>query len=693
MPSNFNTGRLFSDKIDSDEIIKKLVDLEKSKADKWENDKFLTEIRKKAWEGLQKKLKEIDTAAKSLYNPLNSPFRKMKSKSSNEDALDVTATKSVRPGDYNFKILKLASSDSFRSDVLERSSKLPAMKFEIALGDKTLKCNFRGGSLDSFVRFLNERAKDILTATLLKVEEGMVVISIEGKKTGAKNKMVFRGDLEALQKIGLLQKYTYADFNVGIEKPENFSSEQSGTDIFKDNSLVLSPKNKIEKIFATPKKGGEKVALIFKIRVLPYKAPKTEFSKMQNAKVGFIDKVWVGDIDIKGEPLLTDPNLGSDKVFKPGGKYILTINYKDHKETVEFPLNRESTEWQDISITLKSDYINGIVLENPLPDKDLYFKDMKIVDESRKGFKAKNALRKASDAIIEYKGIKITRPTNDVDDLVPGMTIKLKETTKKKVKVHVDWNYDQIQSKIFELIVMYNNAMDYIKNITKATPPKNQKQMTKWRKGFEKMTAKEAEDKAKDGKLYEGVLNGQMSLSTIKMKLRSVMMKPYQTTAQEQIRFITQIGIQSPKYSAGSTSEEDRENLRAGYLEFNKEKFENALKKHYLAINELFFKDSNGDLKYDEGLAIEINKLLKLVASDSFRAPSGRVQSGMIRARINMLKSRIRRLKRTLTRWERHVDSYERQLRMKFARMHKATQRAKEREMRIRGFSQQNSNR
>ena len=106
--AEIETGTLFTDKFDADKAIEKLIEAEKSKADKWENEKFVLELRRKAYVGLSKKLSEIKTAASNLYNPVTSPFKKMKTKSSDENVLTADASSKVKVGDYEFKVIQMA---------------------------------------------------------------------------------------------------------------------------------------------------------------------------------------------------------------------------------------------------------------------------------------------------------------------------------------------------------------------------------------------------------------------------------------------------------------------------------------------------------------------------------------------------------------------------------------------------------
>ena len=690
MPANIGVGSLFSDKFDADKAIEKLVELEKSKSDKWENEKFLLNLRKKAWEGVQKKLNEMDAALKSFYNPISSPFRRMKVKSDNEAILEANADNKVKIGDYQFIVHKIARPDIFRSDLLERKTKLDPVKFEVLYKGKTTVCNFKGGNVDSFVNFLNERLPQILSATILKVDDKYVMIHIEGKETGEEARINFRGELKPLEQIGLLKQYTYSDFNLNLTDASGLGSNKPLSEIIKDGELHVVPGAEIDKVLETPQKGGEKIFLQFKMKIQDYQAPVDPKDAINQVKIGIIDRVFVGETDIEGENLLTNPDFGPKEKPVITDKNILTVSYRDQLDLVNFPYDELSLEWQDIKIELKDSYINRLSLKNPYNEKELIIKDMQIVDENKKGYVPKNSLDRANDAEVEYKGVKINRPNNAINDLIQGLTLTLKRPSTTPIGVNVDWNYEKIKEKVMEFIIMYNNSMDYMKHVTKVTPPKNQKQMNAWRQSFENISRDEAKEKDNTGELYTGVLNGDITLSMIKTKLRSALTNPYETRAGNEMRFAVQLGIELARYNPGSASEEDRENLKAGYLDFNDEKFDKKLKDMYEAVQEYFFRDSNGNLIYNDGLSLKMGEVLKMTASDSFRGNDGKAQQGTIKTRIAMLENRIKMRDRDIKRWENHVEEFEKRTRAQFARMYGAMQKAKSQESRLSNFNAQN---
>jgi flagellar hook-associated protein 2 len=112
------------------------------------------------------------------------------------------------------------------------------------------------------------------------------------------------------------------------------------------------------------------------------------------------------------------------------GDYRLFLNSKDTGSN------------QDISFTDNSGNLSGTQLTDDL-----------------------TAVQTGVDAEFTFNGQAITRSSNEVDDLITGYDITLKELGKSEVKV--EQNRDNITSKIDSFIEKYNAAMDEIGRATK----------------------------------------------------------------------------------------------------------------------------------------------------------------------------------------------------------------------------------
>lgn len=83
--------------------------------------------------------------------------------------------------------------------------------------------------------------------------------------------------------------------------------------------------------------------------------------------------------------------------------------------------------------------------------------------------------RAASDAVLDYGGITVTRPTNTISDLVDGVTFTLKAETTDPVTVDVRRDVDGITKKVKALVDALNGAVDEMKLRTGYDAERNQR--------------------------------------------------------------------------------------------------------------------------------------------------------------------------------------------------------------------------
>ncbi|MFO0553053.1 MAG: flagellar filament capping protein FliD [Polyangiaceae bacterium] len=72
-----------------------------------------------------------------------------------------------------------------------------------------------------------------------------------------------------------------------------------------------------------------------------------------------------------------------------------------------------------------------------------------------------NTVQSASDARLTLDGMTITRSTNQIVGVIPGVTLALQKTTSSPVSVHVDTDADGLTSKINALVTAYNDVVAY----------------------------------------------------------------------------------------------------------------------------------------------------------------------------------------------------------------------------------------
>jgi flagellar hook-associated protein 2 len=110
---------------------------------------------------------------------------------------------------------------------------------------------------------------------------------------------------------------------------------------------------------------------------------------------------------------------------------------------------------------------NSFVVSSTLSDSDLGFHD------TSNGNTADNSgtksLQNPADAALTYNGVSITRSSNSVNDVIPGVTLSLNGTHSGGATSSVNVVSDQatLKTKLQDLVALYNDvkfAMDELSN-------------------------------------------------------------------------------------------------------------------------------------------------------------------------------------------------------------------------------------
>lgn len=229
-------------------------------------------------------------------------------------------------------------------------------------------------------------------------------------------------------------------------------------------------------------------------------------------------------------------------------------------------------------------------------DQDFYFDDV---------VEAKNAK-------LKIDGFEIDTPDNVVQDIIPGVTLDLKqEAPGRKVRINIKENLEVIAGKIKSFVETYNAALSFIQNQNKL-------------------------QKGEGGKESLGPLGGQSVLRTVENALRRIIQEPQFVNSS--IRRVIDIGI---------------EFTRSGSLTFNQEKFNKVLSSNPRDVANFFRGDG-----FSVGFVPTVKRQTGLLLNGEFGALSNRKKG---------IQSKITNMNQQLENKERQLGRKEEQLRRKFA--------------------------
>jgi len=320
------------------------------------------------------------------------------------------------------------------------------------------------------------------------------------------------------------------------------------------------------------------------------------------------------------------------------------LNVTEKTETLKFNMNE---------IISKDENIEAVVFKNSNTYKRLEVSSVRFYDEkSKSGIKFKNELTSPQDAVIEFDGIKITRPTNTIDDAIKDITLNIFEKTDREENLKVDRDYEKIIGSITEMLKTFNELIEMIN----------------------KETYSSADPEAR------GKFSGDYSLTALGSKLRIIMMNPYSTSYGKELTILSQIGIST---DASGTFQMNKDKLK-GILEINENLFINMTEKYPAGIKELFGRDTNNDLITDSGAAFELDRLLKAYALAG---------QGFFDSRTSTYDEQIKNSSKEIKDYQAKLVKEEQDLKEKFYKMEKAMQDLDSNTKKIDNFNKQNSGR
>lgn len=239
------------------------------------------------------------------------------------------------------------------------------------------------------------------------------------------------------------------------------------------------------------------------------------------------------------------------------------------------------------------------------------------------GLGSEAELNKGLDSKFTLNGIEMTRSSNELDDVIDGITFELKSVSEEVVDLSLTNDTDKLKGSVKELVSQYNSLMSFI----------NEK-------------ADVGDPSAKDNKT--GELSGDSSLLRLQTELRNMIAPPY--TSGTDLK-ASQLGL--------SISD------RQGTLSFDEKKFDEMLGKDPAAVKDFFFKEdvASGETKtsgsgYTAGLKGIADKYLADKTGDK----------GVIASKFDSFETSIKDLNKQIDRIDevleqkkaRYVDMFSR---------------------------------
>jgi flagellar hook-associated protein 2 len=555
-------------------------------------------VQKTAIQDVNRKIQTLRDNSRKLYG-FENPFNSKIAESSNEDVLTATAGRQALNEERKLAVKQLAYGDKFLSKQLASDYQVPEGLYSFSVGDKKTEFKFKGGSITDFADAVNRRTQGLLNASIVKNTSSSSVFIIEALKTGEKNQLSFHDEaLKLAIDLGIVEKSRVKDSTIILsnsviqrltlsEKKENYSIE--------GNTLSVNPLKDIRIKPDTAVSGENTLQLDFTITDLPRSAdgPALAWSPPESSR-----------IDFKGITIINQPSESTaipefkkpQPVFTENSSVIYLL--KGNEKILLPQLDLSASKQQlNIKISDYTDSFDTLLIENGNSNKKITLNSAIVKPPSSdSGYVPVNSVTRAQDAIIKIDGINIKREKNEIDDVIPGVTLNLKDSSEKEIRLKIGPDKEQIKEDIITFVGNYNRLVTELQVLTRNNPE------------ILESSVFVSDDEREKAEKRLGLFQGDSTFQQLRSRLQTIMMNPYPVNDTNTIALAAQAGISTNASGAGASV--DAAKLR-GFLEIKEESLDSIIENKTEQLKYFFGSDQDGDLIIDAGLAFTAEAYLR----------------------------------------------------------------------------------
>ncbi|MCR5218779.1 flagellar filament capping protein FliD [Treponema sp.] len=654
-----------TDKYKTNDLVESMMEVERIPLKREQTQLENYQKQQDAWRNVNQKMSALRDSVKTLYS-FENPFNSKLTTSSDENSLTVDAGREAEFGSFKVDVIKPATADRFLSGNIDKDLEVPQGKYTFHTGDKSLDFNWKGGKVSDFVTAVNKRGSNIIKASLIGVSADKKSLLIESLKTGKENALTFENDalsfVKSIDMIGEVKPETF-DFATDLTKIKDTDTKDAVVQknmpeisrdnvSFEDNKFTLPQRSGFETELPSQARNNKDFAIQFSYK----KELKEDITEEINERSSLPQMPAPGSITYGGISVSnssSDSGMKKDPDWKPlesiSSSHYFYVKDSDGKETeidqAEFKEDKESGMTR-VTFNLK-DYPDAktLVVRNSSTNSQITVTDFKAFDSTKnKGFAPSHPITEAGDAVIKYEGITMNRSTNDIDDVIPHVTLHLHDASEKTVTVKIDPDTASAKDALINFVGNYNQTIAEM-NILSTDKQEVISELD--------YLSSDEQEKAKE---RLGMFQGDFTLTNGKTSLQRIISSGYKYSTDAQVTLLSQIGI-STNASTGSRGYNPGQ--MRGYLEVDEKKLDQMLESSLDEIKNMFGFDSDGDLIIDNGVAFLLDKQI-----------SSWVQSGgIISAKTNALETSIKNSNSKITKLETQLERKEAELKSKYATM------------------------
>jgi len=689
-------------RFNTEQIVEDLMRLERVPRDRVLTNIENLQFQRSYWQEVGRRLTAVRESARFLFSFQN-PFNDRIASSTDSGVITAVANREALEQSYSFTVKQTAAADRFLSQPLDERMRVEAGNYVFSVGNEEISINYRGGTLSNFVETINRQGRDKISASLIAIQSGTRSLLIESKVTGEGNRLGFSADAAQFAiNIGMMEQGDDArrDFTIS-ETTVRRGAEGNANYTINNGVLQVSPQSSASLPIGLTL--GADTPLVLRLETST-RVETGDVFNVQQPPPG--PDVQAGSVTYNGITIENEPSTAPLPDYRPppapvrhDDLAVLSLVFSDGT-SVKLPAITDTNNPQSRQYIL-SDFARGktivsLNIENTNTHREVSVGKVEIIDPTSTsgGLRPSNPVSTARDAIIAMEGIEIRRTSNNIDDLIPGVTLNVRGVSDRPVELSVKADVEGVKDAIINFVGNYNRLIAEINVLTIATTSGVTMEYRVNERGervgsmvstysdralqiVNELTYLTA-DEAAAMKERLGAFSGDSTLNNLKNNLMRIVTAPYPTSLERDLILLAQLGISS---NAGNTTGYDPSQLR-GYLQINEKTLDAALEFKIPAIKELFASDTTGDLLADTGIAFNIDALIRPFVETG----------GIISLKTSTIESRISQDERRVATLDRQLAAKEAELRMQYARMEAAYARMEQMSSSLSNFSQQNLN-
>lgn len=673
-----------TNKYNTNETVEKLMEIERVPLTREQNALKSYQAQQTAWRDMNRKLTEFRDSVKMLYS-FENPFNNKLASSSNENAITADAARGADFQSFQIEVVQEAAADRFLSKELPSDYQVPKGAYTFRVADKTISFQWKGGSLSDFSKAINKRGGGIVKSLVINSGNDKRTILIESLKTGEKNRLTFENDAKQFAlDSGMIGKAKSVASNFGASQSD-FHAPPSDANASEQTGMqrITNAGIRVENgTISIPPRNGFELALPNNENHISFEMTKNDVADittsinqkdsrpiMPDAGEAFYEDVVVKN-NLSDTKISDNPRYQKAPLTPISTDDIVFIKMKDGSEKA-IPLPAPNADGKILIDIDPKQYpdAESLIVRNKNTGTSLTISNLASYNaKASNGFEPTNPASVAQDAIVKYEGITIKRETNDIDDVVPEITLHVHGKTERPATVKINPDVKSSKDALIAFVGKYNEAIAEI-NILSQTKPEIIDELSYL-----------SEDERKTKKERLGLFSGDFSLISMKNNMQNIESSRYRFQEDASVSSLAEIGISTN--ASGGYNGYSPSRLR-GYLEINENTLDTALESSLTDIKNMFGYDTDGDLIIDSGIAYRLDQELEAYVKTG----------GIISIKTSTLDSKIKTSESKIARLETQMDKKEAQLKQQFANMEGSLNSLENQQNTINNFmKQQNRN-